>query len=134
MSKTSLHRIAAWHSFLAPLAGVGFFVLWSNVNLRDWVSDLGTPLLFLVFSSAFLLAVVTILASRDAVPRPVREIAWLGVVVSGLLLGMFILFLSCSRSSHPTMSLERMSGERVPWRAGRPEAPLIAQLCRYALA
>jgi len=133
MSKPRLYRIAAWHSFISPLGAVAFFVLWNHGGLLDWISpELVGPLLLFVFGSALLLALVTIFAPRDIAPRPVKEIAWLGAVVSTLLLGVLIQFLSCSKYSHPTMSLERMSGERVSWRVGCPVAPLIAQLWRSA--
>jgi hypothetical protein len=133
MSRPRLYRIAAWHSFIAPLGAVAFFVLWNHGGMLDWISpELVGPLLSFVFGSALLLALVIVFASREIAPRPVKEIAWLGAVVSTLLLGMLILFLSYSRYSHPTISLERMSGEPVFWRVGCPVAPLIAQLSRSA--
>jgi prepilin signal peptidase PulO-like enzyme (type II secretory pathway) len=111
MSKTRIYGIAAWHSFIAPLAGVLFFVLWNKADLVDWISPkLPAPLLFFVFSSALILALITIFAPRDIVARPVREIAWLGAVVSSLLLGMLTLVVSHSQSSRPTIVLEATAG------------------------
>ena len=119
MSKRRLYRIAAWHSFIAPLAGVLFFVLWNRAELLDWIApELLTLLLFFVFSSALILAVMTIFASRDVVPRPVREIAWLGAVVSTLLLGMLTLVVSHSHSSRPTRMRGRQRARLSGWECG----------------
>jgi hypothetical protein len=89
--KSELHQIAAWYSFISPLAAAAFFVIWNHGDVLDWVPpELLEALLFSVFSSAFVLALVTLFTSRRIIPRPVREIACMTAVVSAFLLWIFV--------------------------------------------
>jgi hypothetical protein len=97
VSKFRLYGTAAWYSFLGPLAAVGFFVAWNHGGLLEWVpAGFLTVLLISVFSSAFALALATAFGPRCTVPRPLKEIAYLGAAVSALLLFLLTAMLTCS--------------------------------------
>jgi hypothetical protein len=97
VSKFRLYQTAAWYSFLGPLAAVAFFVAWNHGGLLEWVpSDFLEVLLLSMFSAALALALATMFGLRCIVPRPVKEIAYLGAAVSALLLFLLTAMLTCS--------------------------------------
>ena len=97
VSKFRLYQTAGWYSFLSPLAAVSFFVAWNHEGLLERVSsDFLEVLLISVFSSAFALALATVFGPRCIVPRPVKEIAYLGAAVSALMLFLFAAMLTYS--------------------------------------